>query len=49
MLLPLYDLEPFVAHSWIAPNATIIGEVLLEENTHIWHNVVIRGDINIVK
>ena len=29
---------------WIAPNATVIGTVVLENNASIWFNVVIRGD-----
>ena len=29
---------------WIAPNATVIGNVVLEPNASVWFNVVIRGD-----
>ena len=29
---------------WIAPNATVIGSVVLENNVSIWFNVVVRGD-----
>ena len=29
---------------WIAPNATVIGSVVLENNASVWFNVVIRGD-----
>ncbi|CBL45819.1 Transferase hexapeptide repeat [gamma proteobacterium HdN1] len=29
---------------FIAENATVIGSVILENNTSIWFNVVIRGD-----
>ena len=31
--------------NWVAPNATIIGDVILEKNTSIWFNAVLRGDI----
>jgi len=31
--------------NWIAPTATIIGDVTLEKNTSIWFNAVLRGDI----
>ena len=31
--------------NWIAPNATIIGDVTLEKNSSIWFNAVLRGDI----
>jgi carbonic anhydrase/acetyltransferase-like protein (isoleucine patch superfamily) len=29
---------------YVAPNATIIGDVVLESESSIWFNVVIRGD-----
>lgn len=29
---------------WIAPNATVIGSVILENNASIWWNCVLRGD-----
>ena len=31
--------------NWVAPNATIIGDVTLEKNTSIWFNANLRGDI----
>ena len=31
--------------NWIAPNATIIGDVTLEKNTSIWFNATLRGDV----
>ena len=44
-----YDLENKKAknlgENWIAPNASIIGDVTLEKNTSIWFNVTLRGDI----
>ena len=30
--------------NFIAPNATVIGNVILEEDASVWFNVVIRGD-----
>lgn len=41
----LYDLEPSI-EGWVAPNATIVGEVKLMEHATVWHNAVVRGDIN---
>jgi len=35
--------------NFIAPNATIIGEVEIGENTNIWFNTVIRGDVHWIK
>mgnify|MGYP006157269305 CR=1 FL=1 len=31
--------------NWVAPNATIIGDVTLEKNTSIWFNATLRGDV----
>ena len=33
---------------FIAPNATLIGAVTVEENASIWFNVVIRGDNDLI-
>ena len=30
--------------NFIAPNAIVIGNVILEEDASVWFNVVIRGD-----
>jgi len=44
-----YDLEnkkvQNSGENWVAPNATIIGDVTLEKNSSIWFNAVLRGDI----
>lgn len=29
---------------YLAPNATIVGDVTLEENANIWYGAVLRGD-----
>ena len=33
---------------WIAPNATVVGSVVLENNASVWFNVVIRGDNDLI-
>ena len=44
-----YDLEDKKVknsgENWIAPNASIIGNVTLEKNTSIWFNAILRGDV----
>ena len=43
-----YDLEDKKpknsGENWVAPKATIIGDVTLEKNSSDWFNAVIRGD-----
>ena len=33
---------------WIAPNATVIGSVILENNASIWFGCIVRGDDDII-
>ncbi|MHC3128208.1 anhydrase [Brevundimonas sp. GN22] len=35
---------PAAGEYWIAPNASVIGNVTLMEGASIWFNVVVRGD-----
>lgn len=46
--MPIYRLDdkiPQLAPTvWVAPTATIIGDVHLAENVSIWWNAVLRGD-----
>lgn len=44
--LPLYDLMPRFDNNWVAPNATVIGEVAVDKWASVWYNSVVRGDIN---
>jgi carbonic anhydrase/acetyltransferase-like protein (isoleucine patch superfamily) len=46
--MPLFSfegLEPQVsAAAWIAPTATLIGDVRVEEDASIWYGAVLRAD-----
>lgn len=33
----------------IAPNATVVGDVTLENNVNIWYGTVIRGDVGPIR
>ena len=45
MFYDLKDKKPKNSgENWVAPNATIIGDVTLEKNSSVWFNAVIRGD-----
>jgi carbonic anhydrase/acetyltransferase-like protein (isoleucine patch superfamily) len=35
--------------AWVADNAQVIGDVVLEENVSIWFGVVVRGDTETIK
>lgn len=45
--MPLYDLVPEIgSQHYIAPNATIIGDVEISNQCVIWYGAVLRGDLN---
>jgi carbonic anhydrase/acetyltransferase-like protein (isoleucine patch superfamily) len=49
-LLNLYDLFPEVGEfTHIAPTASLVGEVYLDDCVNIWEGSVIRGDLNAVR
>ena len=45
MIIPFGGSTPQIAESaWVAPGATIIGDVVIGERTSVWPGAVIRGD-----
>jgi len=47
VILPVNDVSPsFGENCYIAPNATIVGSVVMGDDCSIWFNAVIRGDVN---
>ena len=36
-------------HCFIAPNATIVGDVVMGDECSIWFNTVVRGDVNSIR
>ena len=47
--MPLYDAIPEVSDAWVAPNATLLGDVIVSKWATIWYNVTIRAEINAVR
>lgn len=31
---------------WVAPNATLVGDVTMKEGSSVWHGVKLRGDLS---
>jgi carbonic anhydrase/acetyltransferase-like protein (isoleucine patch superfamily) len=49
-ILPVKGIYPkFGKDCFVAPNATIVGDVEIGDNTSIWFNAVIRGDVNSIR
>ena len=50
LILPVKGVLPIIPDScFIAPNATIVGDVILGEECSVWFNAVIRGDVNSIR
>ena len=37
------------ANCFIAPNATIVGDVIMGKDCSVWFNAVVRGDVNSIR
>lgn len=49
-ILPVNNIEPsFGANCFIAPNATIVGDVVCGDECSFWFNAVVRGDVNSIR
>lgn len=50
MILPYRDYQPQVGTGgWVAPNATLIGDVILGEDVSLWFGVICRGDVHRIR
>lgn len=50
LLLEVNGKRPVIADScWLAPNATLVGDVQLGEECTVWFNAVIRGDVHEIR
>jgi carbonic anhydrase/acetyltransferase-like protein (isoleucine patch superfamily) len=50
LILPVEGVLPkFGNNCFIAPNATIVGDVITGDDCSIWFNAVVRGDVNSIR
>ena len=50
VILPVKGVLPKTgANCFIAPNATIVGDVIMGDDCSVWFNAVIRGDVNSIR
>ncbi len=50
VILPVKGVLPkFGNNCFIAPNASIVGDVVTGDDCSIWFNAVIRGDVNLIR
>ena len=49
-ILPVHGVDPsFGNDCYIAPNATIVGDVVCGDLCSFWFNAVVRGDVNSIR
>ena len=50
--MAIYQLDNLVpqiaASAWVAPSATVIGRVVMEEGASVWYGAVLRGDNDLI-
>lgn len=50
LILPVKEVMPtFGNNCFLAPNATIVGDVVMGDDCSVWFNAVVRGDVNIIR
>ena len=50
LILAVKGLLPTMGNNcFIAPNATIVGEVIMGDDCSVWFNAVLRGDVNFIR
>ena len=50
LILPVNGISPQLGENcFVAPNATIVGDVIMGNDCSVWFNTVIRGDVNSIR
>lgn len=50
LILPVKGILPQMGENcFVAPNATIVGDVVMGDDCSVWFNAVVRGDVNSIR
>jgi len=50
LILPVEGVSPkFGKECFLAPNATVVGDVVMGDHCSVWFNTVVRGDVNSIR
>jgi carbonic anhydrase/acetyltransferase-like protein (isoleucine patch superfamily) len=50
LIIPFAGKTPLIAaDAFVAPNATLIGDVAIGEGSSVWYGCVLRGDYNVIR
>lgn len=50
VILPVKGVSPVLGKNvYLAPNSTIVGDVVMGDDCSVWFNAVVRGDVNSIR
>jgi len=50
VILKVNGISPkFGENIWLAPNSTVVGDVVMGDNCTVWFNAVLRGDVHEIR
>ncbi len=50
LILPIKGIAPKMGENcYLAPNATLVGDVVMGNDCSVWFNAVVRGDVNSIR
>jgi carbonic anhydrase/acetyltransferase-like protein (isoleucine patch superfamily) len=50
LILPVKNISPTIGENcFLAPNATIVGDVVMGNDCSVWFSAVVRGDVNSIR
>ena len=50
VILPVKGVSPvFGKNVFLAPNSTVVGDVIMGDDCGVWFNAVVRGDVNSIR
>jgi len=50
LIYPFQGMAPRIgSRVFVAPNATVVGDVLIGDDVSVWFNCVLRGDVNAIR
>lgn len=50
LILPVNGIQPKMGKNcFLAGNATVVGDVVIGDNSSVWFNAVVRGDVNSIR
>ncbi|HEU4606627.1 MAG TPA: gamma carbonic anhydrase family protein, partial [Chitinophagaceae bacterium] len=50
LIMPVEGKKPqYGSNCFLAPNATLVGDIIMGDDCSVWFNAVVRGDVNSIR